>query len=160
MYGDQLQIGQGGQARRDGVLALRAARRQRAHLAAAVRAGELGDGGAVGGASYDDDMRDLIAGGEGGERVGQHGASGEGGEQLVAAAHARAAAGRQQHAAGAHGPRSGSGWIFGWASGWAASAAKSIRPAWVWMTRFTTTSRVAPSASAASSTTTIVPSGR
>ena len=113
-----------------------------------MRPGDASDGGAVGGAGHDDDVGDVVAGGERSEGVREHGLAGERREQFVAAAHPRAAAGGEQHAGGAHGVCSGR------------SAAKSIRPAWVWMTRLMITARVAPSASAASSTTTIVPSGR
>ena len=130
------------------MLPFRSTADERADLAAAVRVGDPCGGNAVGGVGHDDDVGNLGAGRGGGEGVGEDGASCERGEQFVAAAHARAAAGGQQHAGGAHSVCS------------PLRAAKIMRPAWVWMTRLTTTSRDAPSWSAACSTTTIVPSGR
>ena len=117
--GDQFGARQGGETGGDGVLALRTAGDERADFAAAVCVGDPCGGGTVGWVGHDHDVGNLGAGRHGGEGVGEDGASGERGEQFVAAAHTRAAAGGQQHAGGAHGFCS------------PLRAAKIMRPAWV-----------------------------
>ena len=80
---------------------------------------------------HDHDRRDLRCGQHRRERVGEQRPTADPGEELVGAAHPRRAAGRDDDRIGARcrGPQSRRGW------------AKIMRPATVWRTRVTATSR-------------------
>ena len=78
----RLDVGQCGEAGGDGVLALRAAVASARTLPPPQDAAMRVTAGAVGGAGHDYDLRDLVAGGERGERVGEDGASASGASSL------------------------------------------------------------------------------